>query len=134
MDTLTIERRELGRFLTIAGQRFDSGDTAPEMFSRAVDAAWHRMLATPEYKEFSKQHAGSVLGHCERGGTGPITWVSAYEETYGPLPEIWFTDASGVLDHAAFACYRNTGTVVAEWDCGPTTGDGDDVSPGTTTP
>ncbi|MEV6393770.1 hypothetical protein AB0M39_03145 [Streptomyces sp. NPDC051907] len=130
MSTTTIERRELGRFLAIAGQRFESGEGLTEMFSRAVDAEWHHMLATPEYAAFSTEHAGAVLGHHEMNGTGPIGWVAAYEEVYGPLPEVWFTDEKGVLDEAALTRYRETGKVVAEWDCGPTSGDGDDAAPG----
>ncbi|MCQ6557012.1 hypothetical protein NPS70_28065 [Streptomyces sp. C10-9-1] len=129
MSTTTIARRELGRFLAIAGQRFDKGEGPAEMFSRAVDAEWHQLLATPEYMAFSAEHAGAVLGHREMSGTGPIGWVAAYEEAYGPLPEIWFTDEKGVLDEGALARYRETGRVVAEWDCGPTTGDGDDAAP-----
>ncbi|MGW8356516.1 DUF6415 family natural product biosynthesis protein [Streptomyces wedmorensis] len=35
---------ELGRFLAITGQRFRAGQSAPEMFSPAVDAAWHDLL------------------------------------------------------------------------------------------
>ncbi|MFI8515010.1 hypothetical protein ACIGHB_28180 [Streptomyces sp. NPDC085460] len=125
----TIERRELGRFLGIAGRRFACGEGAAEMFSRAVDAVWHRMLATPEYAGFCTGHAGAVLGHREARGAGQIGWVAAYEEAYGPLPEIWFTDEEGRLDETALARYRETGRVVAEWDCTPTTGDGDDLAP-----
>ncbi|GAA2433184.1 hypothetical protein GCM10010433_37280 [Streptomyces pulveraceus] len=129
MSTTTIEHRELGRFLAIAGQRFACGEGPAEMFSRAVDAAWHQMLATPGYAAFSTGHAGAVLGHREMRGTGLIGWVAAYEEAYGQLPEIWFTDDKGVLDENALDQYRETGRVVAEWDCGPTTGDGDDAAP-----
>ncbi|MEU9857258.1 hypothetical protein [Streptomyces sp. NPDC047974] len=130
MSTTTIERRELGRFLAVAGKQFADGKGPAEMFSRAVDAAWHQMLGTPEYVAFSTEHAGTVLGHREMSGSGPIAWVAAYEEAYGPLPEIWFTDADGVFDDGALARYKETGKVVAEWDCGPTTGDGDDAAPG----
>ncbi|UUN26786.1 hypothetical protein [Streptomyces sp. FIT100] len=130
MNTTAIKLRELGRFLAIAGQRFKSGGGPAEMFSRAVDAEWHQVLATPEYAAFSTEHAGAVLGHREMNGTGPIGWVTAYEQAYGPLSEIWFTDEKGDLDEAALARYKETGKVVAEWDCGPTTGDGDDVAPG----
>ncbi|MCP3817575.1 hypothetical protein NLX86_05320 [Streptomyces sp. A3M-1-3] len=130
MSTTTIERRELGRFLALAGQQFESGKGPAEMFSRAVDAAWHQMLATPEYAAFSTKHAGTVLGHREMNGSGPIGWVAAYEEAYGPLSEIWFTNEKGILDEGALARYKETGKVVAEWDCGPTTGDGDDAAPG----
>ncbi|MGW1187510.1 hypothetical protein [Streptomyces sp. NPDC002559] len=132
MSTTTIEHRELGRFLTLAGQRFARGEGPAEMFSRAVDAAWHQLLASSGYAAFSTEHAGAVLGHREMRGTGPIGWVAAYEEAYGPLPEIWFTDDKGILDESALARYRETGRVVAEWDCSPTTGDGDgdDAAPG----
>ncbi|MFF7705678.1 hypothetical protein [Streptomyces lydicus] len=33
------------------------------------------------------------------------------------------------MDQDALARYRETGTVVAEWDCSPTGGEGDDVAP-----
>ncbi|MES9807502.1 hypothetical protein [Streptomyces sp. CS081A] len=36
------------------------------------------------------------------------------------------TDAPVPVDQDAVARYRETGTVVAEWDCGPA---GDDVAP-----
>ncbi|MGW3519499.1 hypothetical protein [Streptomyces hydrogenans] len=128
--TTTIEHRELGRFLAVAGRRFVRGDGPAEMFSRAVDAVWHRALAGPGYADFCTGRAGSVIGHREAKGSGPIGWVTEYEEEYGPLPEIWFTDEEGRLNAAALARYRETGRVVAEWDCVPTTGDGDDAVPG----
>lgn len=34
------------------------------------------------------------------------------------------------MDEQAVARYRETGIVVAEWDCPLTGGDGDDVAPG----
>ncbi|MFL9684723.1 hypothetical protein [Streptomyces sp. KL110A] len=129
MSTITIEQRELGRFLALAAQRLARGEGPAEMFSRAVDAAWHELLPTPGYAAFSAEHAGTVLGHREMKGFGPVDWVGAYEEAYGPLPEIWFTDEAGVLHEDALARYRETGRVVAEWDCGPTTGDSDDAAP-----
>ncbi|MFJ3877437.1 hypothetical protein ACIPW5_08275 [Streptomyces sp. NPDC090077] len=128
MSTATIE---LGRFLTITGQRFKDGDTAPEMFSGAIDAAWHEMLGTPEYAALCEETAGQPIRHVENNGFGPIAWVAAYEEAYGPLPEIWFTDAEGNVDEEGLARYRETGRVVAEWDCGPAGGDGDDLAPET---
>lgn len=54
--------------------------------------------------------------------------MTAYGESYGPLPEIWFTTAHGTVDEQALTRYRKTGTVVAEWDCAPAPGD-DDLSP-----
>ncbi len=58
-----------------------------------------------------------------------VSWVSAYEETYGPLPEIWFTDTAGAVNTEALARYRNSGQVWAEWNCSPVPGDGDDLIP-----
>ncbi|NEE29424.1 hypothetical protein G3M53_28750 [Streptomyces sp. SID7982] len=127
MSTATTELR---RFLTITGQRFRAGQSAPEMFSPAVDAAWHALLGTPDYEALCLESAGQPIRHVENSGYGPVPWVAAYEEAYGPLPEIWFTDADGTVDRSAVARYRESGTVVAEWDCGPVGGDGDDVAPG----
>ncbi|MFD5917020.1 hypothetical protein ACFVYP_04495 [Kitasatospora sp. NPDC058201] len=134
MSTATIEPSaelaELGRFFTIAARRIDAGETAPEMFSAAIDSAWHTLVADPAaHDAFVLQHAGRRLEHVETKGFGPITWVAAYEEAYGPLPEIWFTSADGTVNTAALTQYRETGTVVAEWDCGPEPGDGDDLAP-----
>ncbi len=47
---------------------------------------------------------------------------------FGPLPKIWFTDEDGQVDERALAGYRETGVVVAEWDCSPVPGDGGDVA------
>ncbi|MYQ77516.1 MULTISPECIES: hypothetical protein [unclassified Streptomyces] len=124
MSTATTELR---RFLTITGRRFESGQSAPEMFSPAVDKAWHDLLGTPAYEALCLESAGQPIRHVANNGHGPIGWVTAYEEAYGPLPEIWFTDADGNVDQAAVARYRESGVVVAEWDCGPAGGDGDIV-------
>ncbi|MFF8790781.1 hypothetical protein [Streptomyces sp. NPDC015125] len=124
MSTATTELR---RLLTITGQRFNNGQPAPEMFSPAVDAAWHELLDTPQYAALCQESAGRPIGHTATSGHGPISWVTAYEEAYGPLPQIWFTDADGNVDQDALARYRETGTVVAEWDCAPI--GGGDVTP-----
>ncbi|MFF4368517.1 hypothetical protein [Streptomyces sp. NPDC001594] len=116
MTTATIE---LGRFLTLAGLRHRAGETAPQMFSGAVDAAWHSALEGEGYPALCARTAGELVGHSETGGHGPITWISVYEAAYGPLPEIWFTDADGRLDTAMLAVYRETATVTASWNCGP---------------
>ncbi|WP_431781020.1 hypothetical protein [Streptomyces chumphonensis] len=117
---------ELCRFLSITGQRLRNGQSAPEMFSPAVDAAWHQMLATSQYVALCQETAGQPIRHVANNGHGPIGWVTSYEEMYGPLPQIWFTDARGVVNHDAEASYRQSGTVVAEWDCSPIGGGGDD--------
>jgi hypothetical protein len=129
----SLELDELGKFFTIAARQIDSGQAAPEMFSAAIDATWHQLLTDPAAHEaFAIQHAGRKLTHVEGKGSGFVSWVSAYEEAYGALPAIWFTDADGRANTEALARYRETGQVWAEWDCGPVEGDdGDDFSAGT---
>ncbi|WP_282203495.1 hypothetical protein [Kitasatospora fiedleri] len=136
MSTATIpsspELDELGKYFKISARRIDAGETAPQMFSSAIDAAWHTLVEDPAaHDAFALQHAGRKLVHVEMKGFGPISWVAAYEEAYGPLPEIWFTNADGTVNTGALAQYRETGTVTAEWDCGPRPGpgDGDDLTP-----
>ncbi|MFJ5551207.1 hypothetical protein [Streptomyces sp. NPDC093225] len=119
MTTTTLERTELARFLTIAGERHRAGASLPQMFSGAVDAFWHDQLTTPAYAAFSLEHAGSIVGHSPISGSGSIDWVDAYTEAYGPLPAIWFTDERGRLDGEAFATYITTGRVTVSWNCGP---------------
>jgi hypothetical protein len=126
MSTATAEQVELGKFLNITARQFDAGCTAPEMFSPAIDSEWHRLLNSPDYEAFCAEHAGRQVGHAPNTGAGEISWVRAYEKSFGPLPAIWFTDQYGRLDHDRLARYRETGTVVAEWDCSPVPGDGDE--------
>ncbi|UQS30301.1 hypothetical protein J5J01_00420 [Streptomyces fradiae] len=126
---MNAETTELRRFLTIAGQRLANGQSAPETFSPAVDAVWHQMLGTPAYTALCHETAGRPVRHVPNNGYGPIAWVSAYEAAYGPLPEIGFTDADGTVDQDALTRYRETGTVVADWDCSPAGGDSDELAP-----
>ncbi|WP_329386383.1 hypothetical protein [Streptomyces sp. NBC_01716] len=122
----TVELDELGKFFTVTARRLEAGHTAPEMFSTAIDAVWHELADAPQaHAAFTTEHAGRELTHVETAGRGPIAWVTAYEEMYGPLPEIWFTHADGTINERSLAFYRKTGTVVAEWDCSPTPSDGD---------
>ncbi|MFD7449444.1 hypothetical protein [Kitasatospora sp. NPDC059827] len=125
----TTELAELGKFFAIAGRLLGAGRAAPQMFSTAIDAVWHQLLEDPAgHAAFAAHHAGRVLGHSPVKGQGFISWTTAYEEAYGPLPQIWFTDATGTVDVEALASYRETGQVWAEWDCSPAPGD-DDAAP-----
>ncbi|MGW2631497.1 hypothetical protein ACWC2K_19475 [Streptomyces chattanoogensis] len=124
-----MEQVELGRFLEVTARQFDAGCTAPEMLSPAIDGEWHRLLNSPDYQAFCTEHAGRQIGHAPTVGAGEIPWIRAYEELFGPLPEIWFTDQLGRLDHEGLTHYRETGTVVAEWDCSPVPGGGDVAAP-----
>lgn len=126
---MNAETTELSRFLTITGQRLANGQSAPEMFSPAVDGVWHQMLGTPAYTALCQETADGPIHHVPNNGYGPIAWVSAYKAAYGPLPEIWLTDADDTVDQDALTRYRETGTVVAEWDCSPAGGNSDEFAP-----
>ncbi|MFE2723258.1 hypothetical protein [Kitasatospora sp. NPDC059327] len=120
MSPMTTELAELGRFFLITGRRLAAGSTAPEMFSDAIDSAWHSLIDdATAHEEFTIAHAGRALIHVEGRGEGLVSWVSAYEDAYGPLPEIWFTDASGAVNSESLAHYRSTGEVRASWNCSP---------------
>ncbi|MBV6696255.1 hypothetical protein KV557_03820 [Kitasatospora aureofaciens] len=129
MTVTTTELDELGRFFAIAGRRLAAGDRAPEMFSGAIDAAWHRLAGDKAaHIAFTTAHAGFALTHVEDAGSGDVAWVAEYENAYGPLPMVWFTNESGVVDTAAWHRYRDAGQVWASWKCGPV-GGGDDSCP-----
>ncbi|MDT0546950.1 MULTISPECIES: hypothetical protein [Streptomyces] len=128
-SALTPERVELGKFFKVSARQFEARRTTPEMFSTAIDAEWHRLMKTPEYAAFCAEHAGQAIGHSPAKGAGEISWISVYEELFGPLPEIWFTGDDGQVDEKALGTYRESGVVVAEWDCSPVPGDSGDVAP-----
>lgn len=118
-DALT----ELARFFAITA---DSAQMCA-MFSHYIDQTWHTLLSTPDsYAHFSREACGQVLGHQESLGDGRIPWVSDYEARFGKLSPLWFADATGTVDQAVYAAYRETGEVFHSWDCTATTNDDDD--------
>lgn len=129
--TFEIEKEELGKFLTLAGERLDAGQPVPLMFSPAVDKAWHAMLGDPAYHGFCLKTAGQAIRHVAINGTGLVEWVPDYEKQWGKLPGIWFTDEYGTVNTTVRDQYEKTGDVVAEWNCGPAGGGGgdDDIAP-----
>ncbi|MFC5253554.1 hypothetical protein [Streptomyces nigrescens] len=86
----------------------------------------HKTASRQPAVERQEAPGAAPIRHVANNGHGPIAWVTAYEEAYGPPPEIWFTDADGTVDQSAIARFLEIGTLVAEWDCGPA-GD-DDVA------
>ena len=99
------------------------------MFSPAVDTAWHEMLGTPAYVALCQETAWPARP--PRRGQRPRPdrlGCRLQGDARAAALEIWFTDAHGTVDEQAVARYRETGTVVAEWDCGPMVV-GDDVAP-----
>lgn len=127
----TIARRELARFFVIA----DQANEAPQMFSRYIDAVWHRAIGTPDYDAFCVTAVGHPVGHVEEPGRGVVSWVELYHERYGTLPAVWFADEHGTVDTDSYGRYLATrmpvpgappaAPFVTAWDCTPTTGDPD---------
>ncbi|NOK59850.1 MAG: hypothetical protein GFH27_549291n42 [Chloroflexi bacterium AL-W] len=107
---------ELGRIFELA----TDGVENVTMPSRYIDSVWHDMLKEPaSYEAFCKRVAGVVVEHTPAQGEGEITWVSSYEEKFGKLDSVWFTDEHGVLDNNLYETYLETGHVRASWDCTP---------------
>ena len=91
-----------------------------EMFSKGIDAVWHEMLLDEQdFEEFSLRACGSIIGHAQNTGSGPISFVRAYEQRYGKLPLIWFRDWEGVVDESLYEGYLKHGNVVSAWICNP---------------
>lgn len=123
-----ITREELRRFFLIAA----ASRQPPQMFSRCIDAEWHRMLTEPGYDAFCLSTVGRRIGHTQDADHGAVGWVDTYHDLFGTLPAAWFADEDGNVDRGAYARYRADRTagqpnpVVTAWDCTPTTGDEDD--------
>ncbi|MEE1767079.1 hypothetical protein PUR34_02470 [Streptomyces sp. JV185] len=71
---MSTAKTELRRFLTITGQRFKTGQSAPEKFSPAIDKAWHDLLGTPAYEALCLKTARQPIRHVANNGHGPIAW------------------------------------------------------------
>lgn len=107
---------ELGRFLTVAADRFAKGEEPAQMFSGAVSAAWHALRRRPRpYADFCLTHAGRQLGYLAACGRGLVNWIDDYERRFGPLPGVWFTDADGAFREDQWRRYQSTGQVMADW-------------------
>lgn len=89
------------------------------MPSSAIDATWHSLLKSQEYRSFCHQHAGQVVGHEPASGHGLIEWTEEYEKRFGTLPMIWFIDEYGKLNHQEYNQYKKTGKWISSWDCKP---------------
>lgn len=129
-----VARAELAKFFLIA----ESAEHAPQMFSRYIDAHWHRLLVSSGYDEFCINTVGHQVGHVEDAGHGVVPWVEVYHERFGTLPAVWFADEDSEVDLHAYARYlatRESATktespslappLVVGWDCVPTTNDPD---------
>ncbi|WP_344102173.1 hypothetical protein [Nocardiopsis rhodophaea] len=133
-------RTELAKFFVIA----DLASESPEMFSAYIDAEWHRMLGTKEYRALCREAVGHRVCHVTAPGSGTPSWLNLYHERYGTLPSVWFADRNGTVDQELYGHYlRNRGgllsseksaaqaPLIVTWDCQPTTNDEDDFQTAT---
>ncbi|MBI2477758.1 MAG: hypothetical protein HYV60_03650 [Planctomycetia bacterium] len=98
-----------------------------------VDAFWHEFVQDEgEYQAFCVKQAGVVIDHVEmETDVSMLGWVDHYEAEYGPLDEIWFSDASGELDQEAYQDYLDRRSPVrASWNCTPGIKNSWDCGPG----
>lgn len=113
---------ELGKFFA-AAQKYTARTGKPAFMPVCVvDEAWHDLLNRPdEYLAFCNEvlGEGQAIGHVSIKGSGPVEWVSDYEETFGKLPAIWVLRAGGEQNAQAYERYGETGILHASWDCTP---------------
>lgn len=95
--------------------------TTTEMFSPLLDQHWHKLLEDRKsYIERTTRVCGQVIPHEPFCGYGTIGFVETYEKCFGQLSDVWFRDEFGVLDEEMYKTYRNTGRVIASWECSAT--------------
>ncbi|TWF92219.1 hypothetical protein [Streptomyces brevispora] len=94
--------------MTITGQHFKNGQSAPEMFSPAVDKAWNEQLGTPAYEALCLETVGQPIRHVANNGHGPIAWVTASGAVHPTevaqvlqKPLGWLIDGSGLARNVA---------------------------------
>lgn len=108
-------RQELSKFFQIA----DMADKAPEMFSKFIDAEWHRLMENADYTRFCMESVGHPVGHKEGPGYGVVSWIDLYHERFGTLPAAWFASAEGVVDMAAYESYMDNRSTSGAFKCAP---------------
>ncbi|MEK4758634.1 hypothetical protein NSS69_11905 [Macrococcus sp. FSL W8-0367] len=85
-----------------------------------VDKVWHEKLKDEEeYKKFCMNYSKSYVKHEENKGKGDIPWVSKYENKFGKLAPVWFTNEEGDLLNDTYERYIKEGEIHLEWDCVP---------------
>lgn len=116
MDEMKIAaERELGRFFTL----FGDGVKNLVMPKSIVDEVWHEKLKKDDYNEFCMKNAKQYVVHAPNKGNGEIKWFTKYEEKYGKLDKVWFTNKNGILDKKSYQIYLENGKPSMEWDCKP---------------
>lgn len=115
------EKKELAKAELAKAFQLAADGVDVKMFSKFIDGVWHDMAEDEEaFERFSLEACGHVISHAETSGEGAITFIDAYEERFGKMPDVWFMDAQGRLDRDLFAKHILEGQVVTGWDCTPT--------------
>jgi hypothetical protein len=111
---------EFERFLVVARDYEAATGLSAPMPVCAVDTYWHDFLKHPaEYQALCDSVAGHYVEHRPLSGEGEIPWVPFYEEKYGALGAIWFSDTNGTEIPGVRANYERTGGYRMAWDCTP---------------
>ncbi|MCM3324764.1 hypothetical protein [Cytobacillus kochii] len=106
---------ELGRFFSL----FGDGVENLVMPKSIVDEVWHEKLKREDYEEFCMRNANQLVGHAPINGKGEIGWFTKYENKFGKLDKVWFTDKKGTLDAESYRKYIESKNPSMEWDCVP---------------
>lgn len=121
-------REELRRFFSIAAAEAAAGTYHCDISMPAclVDEYWHELCDSGEADELSVEASGMTFDHIndyelfpESRGEGSLPWLARYEEMFGPLSKVWFTDQEGNFDEATYKQYLEDSSYKASWGCNP---------------
>ena len=107
---------ELIKFFELSREKIDD----LKMPRCIIDEYWHELLELEnEYEKFCIKYAGRIIFHEKSGGEEVLEWVKRYEQNYGVLSPLWFTDKFRELDIKSYEQYKQSGIVKLSWDCQP---------------
>ncbi|HEV3157138.1 MAG TPA: hypothetical protein VGZ00_07280 [Candidatus Baltobacteraceae bacterium] len=111
-------KNELGRFFLAAKELHAKENKLAFMPVCFIDTVWHRTLADrTTFDAWTINLVDEKVEHVPNPGEGVLSWVPTYERLFGPLPQIWFANPQGIVDHLAYDRYRRTGNIYASWQC-----------------
>ncbi|TYR78270.1 hypothetical protein FZC66_20105 [Priestia megaterium] len=106
--------KELGRYFELAVDGVENLG----MPDNILDKVWHEKLENPEeYLKFCNNTVGCYIEHGQLMGEGEPSWIKNYEDKFGKLDPIWFTNDKGSFNEGAYNSYINTGKVKMSWNC-----------------
>jgi len=120
MTKQTVAKVELERFLKVAVLCQEKDASNVYMPCCYVDKVWHELLTdTVEYTRIVSHVFSGEIDHISIKGSGIVEWVPLYEEKFGKLHSIWFTDENEIVNEKSYGEYLETGVMRASWDCTP---------------